>query len=433
MQQIEIIELFRSIRYNKRLFVLIPFVICLIVTSVSLMLPKKYESSATIYINAKVDNQKQNIDYSELMAGQLLVRDCKEVVKQRGILEQTLVALELQNKISVAELASKVSLSFENNTRVAKISVMDKNPIQASKLANKLAEIVIINVAEVMNVSNIKFLDKAVSASSPSSPQPIINGVISFIAGLVLSFCVFFLKEYSNNNIKNEEHITHKLKENVFSIIPKYHSKPENMILYNDQEKECSELFRILRTNIKYSRDMKKYKKILVTSVTKGEGKSFVALSLSLVMAMSGYKVALVDADMENPSVGKLIGIKNDEESGLSCVLTNVFNPNELIKETFVNNLHIVNAGNCDISPCEIFESFGFQSFDKYLAKNYDIVIYDGTSIENNADGLILSTICDGVLFVLESGKIDEKKFVFSINNLKRINANIIGIVLNKK
>jgi Mrp family chromosome partitioning ATPase len=81
----------------------------------------------------------------------------------------------------------------------------------------------------------------------------------------------------------------------------------------------------------------------------------------------------------------------------------------------------------------EIYESMGFKSFDKYLENNFDIVIYDACNIEQSADGLILSVICDGVLFVVESGKIDQNLVLQSINNIKRLGANLIGIVLNKK
>lgn len=198
-------------------------------------------------------------------------------------------------------------------------------------------------------------------------------------------------------------------------------------IVDKDPKAIASESYRTLRTNIQYSSFDKEYRVILVTSSEPGEGKSTTSGNLALSLAQGDKKVILVDCDLRKPSLHKNFKISN--LYGLSDVLIG--------KETLEDasgkkgNLTILTAGKIPPNPSEMLASNAMTNLIEDLKKDYDYIILDTPPVQAVTDSQILSTKADGTILVVRAEKTKKDSVQNSIGLLRKVNANIIGTVLN--
>lgn len=209
--------------FFKRIWVIIVIPLTAVAISSYLSffaLDNVYESDTTLYvINKKVDIHGP-IAYNDLMVGQQLVNDYRELLKSRTVTGSTIEKLRLTEELTPAQLADKINIGTKNDTRVIQIKVKDKNPERSSDIANTLGEVFIKKAVEIMKVENVNIIDRAEIPQKRSSPRPLINILIAFMAGLILSMGIAFLAEYLDDNIKTSEDVEKYLDLTVVAIIP---------------------------------------------------------------------------------------------------------------------------------------------------------------------------------------------------------------------
>ena len=189
-----------------------------------------------------------------------------------------------------------------------------------------------------------------------------------------------------------------------------------------------AEAYRSLRTNIQYSSFDKKYKTLVVTSSKPGEGKTTVSSNLALVLSQGEKKVLLIDCDMRRPSIHKRFRSTNTD--GITDLLVGKKNIGSVINK-FSNNLDVITSGSIPPNPAEMLDSKEMTKFIDLVKSEYDYIIIDTPPIQAVADAQILSTKADGVLFVVKVEETKKDVVIDSISKLKKVNANIIGTVLN--
>lgn len=202
-----------------------------------------------------------------------------------------------------------------------------------------------------------------------------------------------------------------------------------SLVINREPKSPSAEAYKTLRTNIQFSTIDSDIKTLLVTSPGPGEGKSITAANLAIAMSQIGKKVLLVDCDLRRPSVHKFFDISN--EVGLTNLLKE-----ELILEKIVykvsSNFNILTCGTIPHNPSEVMASQRMKKFLQEAANEYNFIILDTPPVIAVTDAQILSTRVEGVLMVINSTvtSIEAGKKAKSL--LKAVNANIIGVVLNK-
>ena len=201
------------------------------------------------------------------------------------------------------------------------------------------------------------------------------------------------------------------------------------MFIVEKQPKSiAAESYRTLRTNIQYSSFDKEYKVIMVTSSEPGEGKSTTAGNLALCLAQGDKKVILVDCDLRKPSLHKKFKVSN--KIGLSDV---IIGKEELVTafHRYNKNLVILTSGKIPPNPSEMLSSKTMTVLLEELKNNFDYIILDTPPVQAVTDSQILSTKSDGTIIVVKAERTKKDSVENSINLLKKVNANIIGTVLN--
>ncbi|MDY3361902.1 MAG: CpsD/CapB family tyrosine-protein kinase [Clostridium celatum] len=189
-----------------------------------------------------------------------------------------------------------------------------------------------------------------------------------------------------------------------------------------------AEAYRTIRTNIKYSSIDKIRKTILVTSSLPGEGKSTVVGNLAFVLSENDTKVLVIDCDLRKPTIHKLFNTSRNR--GLTDLLINKCNEEDVIKN-ISKSLDIITAGTRVPNPAEVVGSNKLKMLIDDMSFKYDYILIDSPPVLAVADAQMLAAKCDGTILVVRSNKTKEKIVRRSSMELKRVNADIIGTILN--
>ena len=199
-------------------------------------------------------------------------------------------------------------------------------------------------------------------------------------------------------------------------------------IVEKEPKSIAAESYRTLRTNIQYSSFDKEYKVIVITSSEPGEGKSTTAGNLALCMAQGDKKVILVDCDLRRPSLHKKFKVSN--LAGLSDVMIGKSDLSKVMHR-YNKNLVLLTSGKIPPNPSEMLSSKAMENLLEKLRENFDYVILDTPPVQAVTDSQILSTKADGTILVVRAERTKKESVHNAINLLKKVNANIIGTVLN--
>ncbi|NSW91336.1 MAG: lipopolysaccharide biosynthesis protein [Firmicutes bacterium] len=207
------------------LIVLLPVIAAMVSAYVSFyVMEPVYEANTTLYIINKSNGSELTIAYNDLLVGQQLVKDYKEIVKSRRITNEVIEELDLKNYTS-SKLAEKINVSAKNDTRLIEIKVQDNNPQLATDIANKVAEVFTREVVKLMKVENINVVDTAQLPESPVKPRPMMNIAVAFIVGLLVAVGIAFIIEYLDDTIKTTDDVEKYLGLTVLGTIPEFTTK----------------------------------------------------------------------------------------------------------------------------------------------------------------------------------------------------------------
>ena len=189
-----------------------------------------------------------------------------------------------------------------------------------------------------------------------------------------------------------------------------------------------AESSRSLRTNIQYSSIDKQVKTLVVTSSNAGEGKSTVAGNLAYTFFQNGKRVLIIDCDLRKPSLHRKFNVSNEE--GLTDVLVGTSKLNNVMKK-IDDNLYLLTTGTLPPNPAEIIGSNTMENFLEQCKINFDYIILDTPPILPVTDSKLLAIKADATVVVVRSEISKSKHVSQAFKELEKVNANIIGTILN--
>ncbi len=198
---------------------------------------------------------------------------------------------------------------------------------------------------------------------------------------------------------------------------------------YGPESPIATELRR-LYNNLRRDGNGPKRKSFLVTSATRGEGKSTIAAYLAMTIAQfPSKKVLVVDADLRRPKVHQLFGVDNYE--GLTECLSHAIDPLKTVQKTELDNLDVITSGGPTRVPSRLFESDLLSEFLAKVQFYYDIILVDSPPVLAVSDTLFLCAGVDAVLYVVIAGVTPRQVALRAKDVLLDSQANIAGVVVN--
>jgi capsular exopolysaccharide synthesis family protein len=287
--------------------------------------------------------------------------------------------------------------------------------------------------------SSIRLADAARPAVEPVFPNIPLNLGLALLFSSLIAGGAAVVFDILDNTVRDPEEVTRELKTPVIGTLPSVRNWRKRLgnatalsakASPDDALTTFSESVRTLRNSILLADFDRRLRTILVTSASPAEGKSTTAVHLALAHAEQGKKTLLIDGDLRRPSVHRKFGFH--PTAGLSSVLLGeVAWRQVLVKIDSVADIDVLPAGPPSRRASDLVGS-GIEDLLDEMAQEYDLVIIDAPPLLGFAEPLQMATCADGVLIVARAGETSRRSIGSVIAALRRLNVNVIGLVLNE-
>lgn len=436
-QSIEIKKILDILK-EKSIIIVLVLIICLLLGylySYHYIVPE-YKSTETLLLIPSNDAEEQRITNSDLTLNSGLISTYSNIAKEPKVLRQVINNLNLN--MTEKELLSKLKVNVATDTYIIEITVSNVNPQIATNITRELSNVFLKEIKEIYNLENIGIVDEAEIPTQAYNVNHIKDMIMFFGMGIVVSSAIIILTIILDNTIKTEKDIEEYTELKSLGKIPVNLNKKEEIINRENAKSYITECINTIRTNILYMNSVKTSKTILVTSCRAQEGKSWTSANIAASFAETNKKVLLIDADLRKGRTNKIFNIEKTE--GLSNYLYFMTGETKkdlelakmYIKETEIPNLHIMTNGNIPPNPAELLESSNMKALLAMLKKLYDIIIIDSPPCMLVTDSVILSTIADSTILVVNSESTKINELIKAKKSIEMVGGNLIGAILNK-
>jgi polysaccharide biosynthesis transport protein len=304
------------------------------------------------------------------------------------------------------------------------------------------------------NSNNISIVDQAITPDGPIGPNRMRGVMAAFLLSIGLGMGLALFLEYLDDTIHSTEEVERVLHLPALAVIPSVapaerrralaalptalekrngHASTNPELLMNvDGRSPLAESYRHLRTSVLLSTAGRAPRALLVTSSLPGEGKTTTAVNTAISLAQTGASVVIVDADMRRPRLRAIFGL--EAQAGLSSILSSEMADAEMISlvdHDPTSGLNVLTSGPIPPNPAELLGSEQMRRLVTALQAKFNHVVIDSPPIASFTDGVLISTMVDGVLLVVHGGKSSRHVVRRSRQLLQDVGAKIFGVVLN--
>ena len=300
--------------------------------------------------------------------------------------------------------------------------------------------------------NNIHVVDHASRPKIPVAPKRRQAIALAALFSLILGIALARYLDYLDDSIGTSEDVENFLRLPSLAVIPSLagagrrrllsalpggqkkngHQGGPELLLNASQRSPLAESYRQLRTSVLLSSAGGAPQTLLVTSSQPGEGKTTTAVNTAVILAQTGVKVVLVDADMRRPRLHSIFGLANSE--GLSNILASKMTEAEMLNLVQLHEesgLYVLPSGRIPPNPAELLGSDQIRGVMKVLESTFTHVVIDSPPIASFTDGVLLSSLADGVLLVVHGGAASRHIVRRARQMLTEVGAKIFGVVLN--
>lgn len=403
--------------------------------------------------NPKVMELQQQIKELEnlIRASTKQLEDRLRADYERAIRDETLIEQSLEQAKAEAIQQNQAAIQLnvlKQNAETARVLYNDF--LQKTNQAN-------IQVNEQQN--DLKIIDPARIPTQPVGPRRLRTILIVVFLSLVAAVGLTFLLDYLDNTVKNVEDVARATQLPTLALIPAMEAVsvrtlgkkkggqkgiqkgPVSGLAPRDRQTDANglttldgrssvvEAYRMLRTSVLLSSAGNPPKTILITSSQPGEGKTTTAVNTAISLTQLGSNVLLIDADLRRPAVHKAFKISHAR--GLSNYLSGNVALGNLIIDLPIPNLSVLPCGPIPPNPAELVSSERMKEMLSVLSQLYDHIIVDSPPLINVTDPVILSTMVDGTILVVQASRSTRDMLRRSRQELSGVGAKIFGVVLN--
>lgn len=401
---------------NKAWFVIIVSLICgsLYTAFTYYFKEPEYRAQISLYVNnTNRPTDINNITSSDISASYMLLQTYATIIKSETILEDII-------KISgtdytAEELSLMMDIDAAENTSVLRIGITNPNPEVAALLANSIAESISDNLALIVKGSSVNILDYAKVPTKKQGPSYSKAAVLGIAIGFFISVIIIIILSFRKKKIKSKK----DLKDINYPFLGWIKGQKGNG---NDDSN-----YEELKTNILFSLPGKSCKKIAMTSSSPNEDKSAVLLKLSKKMSSDGNRVLLIDCDLRNSELTKLLNV--DRSPGITEIMTGSMNAENAIRQ-YSSNLHILTCGTRSLNPLSLLKSNELDSLLNTVDENYDFILIDVPSFNYAEETLEICKSSTGIVFLTKLKNAWKQDVVSALHMIDSYGFNILGLIV---
>jgi capsular exopolysaccharide synthesis family protein len=370
------------------------------------------------------------------------LKSVKQKILEQGIEVSSLMTKKQALNEAIAEYERKFDRIPEKSIALARL--------QRARMSNEKLYLMVeeryneANITEQSNIGYIEFVERASVPSKPSSPKPLINFSLGAVVGLMLGIALAFVREVFDVRVQTPE----ELKRHGFTpltpivnmdqeihllgrgqVTAKNQAVDDHLITLLYPFSAVAESYRQMRTNLQFAKFGTPVRTILVTSPGAGEGKSTTVSNLAIAFAQTGKRVLLIDADLRRPTLSLKFKVK--AQPGLAECVSGAAPFAKVVQSTTVENLYVMVSGDIPSNPSEVLGSDAMRDLMLEAGKKYDVVLFDSSPILAVTDPAVISTMVDGTIIVIASGKTRLQDLEQAAELLHGVGGRMLGVVMN--
>lgn len=298
-----------------------------------------------------------------------------------------------------------------------------------------------LRLITVGKVSNVRLVDAPMLPEKPVKPNRPMVVALSLLAGLFLGVVAAFFRKSLAGAIDTPEELELIAGVPVYATIP--HSKKQRELYQQVNAKHqkvpllanvsstdvAVESLRNFRTALQFSLPQFKNNIVLITGATPGMGKSFVSANLAAIMAATGKKVLLIDADLRNGLLHLYFGFGRHD--GLSEAIAGARHLDQAIHHGVIENMDFITTGTLPQHPSELLLRPSFGAFLQELSARYDLILIDAPPILAVADTMIIGAHAGAIYIMTRAGVTTPGEINESMKRLAQAGLEAKGVLFN--
>jgi len=398
-------------------------------------LPEQFRSKASVIV---LPDRGENT--TELVQGsnyvQSLVQSYAVVAASPYVLDAVIDDFNLETTAS--ELARRVTIDAPLNTMILDISVVDEDPEHARVTADAIATELSDAVAELSPEGaddrpavRLETISPGKPPGAPIAPSMRLYAMLGAAAGLALGVGYALVRRLSGVRILDTEDVASFTDVPVIGEIP---TAPRGATVANallgNPDGRLAESFRTLAANFRFVDMDNSINVILIASGSPGEGKSSVAVGLSVALSESGHSVLLIDADLRRPTIADLTQLEG--AVGLTNVIVGDLPLADATQPWGHGKLHVLTSGAASPNPGRLIASGQLRKVVDNARTGYDFVVVDSAPLLTVSDPLWLAPLVDGVVVTARAGATRRRALTSTLASVDSTHTTILGIVLNR-
>lgn len=393
----------------------------------------KYASTVTFFVNTPSDTIAGSAQGDTF--GQKRVNSYVQLITTSSLV--SMVATELGNGMSPADIAATISAKGDLNTVLLTATITDTSADRSLKIATAVSTqfvklVAAIETGQSATASTVRLEVVDGPALNPNPVEPTVTRDLGLglLAGLIVGLGLAVLRDVMDTTLRTVEDLQRIAGAPVMGTIYFDGEAGKNPLIHDDSRQSVrSEAFRQLRTNLQFVNAAAPVRTVVVTSSMSGEGKSTTACNIAISFADAGQKVLLIEGDLRRPRVADYLGIEGS--IGLTNVLIGQVAISEVLQSWGSTTLTVLASGSIPPNPSEMLGSPGMVELLDSLKQSFDLIVIDTPPLLPVTDAAILSTYADGAIVVARHGSTKRVQLAASVTSLRAVDARILGCVLN--
>ncbi len=408
-----------------------------------------------VKLKAKLDSMRGELKSEIKKVVDAAESEYRSSLKKEDSLEDLLETqrMDVVKMNSNAIFYNSLKIEVENmQNQLNSLIEMQKNTQVSARLAG-------------LKTSNVSIIDKAEVPRNPIFPKKKLNLILALLMGIFggVGLCFFF--EYLDNTVKGPEDVEKLTGLPSLGVIPYlppegmkkkkrhgYYSKYKSSYSYSKENLESEEMlpdikeielvnylhpkfyisedYKTVRTSILLSSAESPPKTIAFSSALPSEGKTITVANMAVAFSQLEEKVLVLDTDLRKSRLHRIFNLRNIP--GLCEYLTGKVSLEEAIQETSIENIWLLPSGSIPPNPAELLNSTRMKELMEELKKTFDIILLDTPPVMAVVDAIIISSIVDSTVCIIQAGKTMRKPFLRSVEELRRANTKIMGVIFNE-
>ena len=400
---------------------------------IAMLTPQRYQASTDLMVTVQVADTATPAERA------LATGYAKQAVETyRTIITSSLVLHPVVEGLGLSAAPSGIRATAALNSAIITITVDDRNPGQAARIANAVGESFAAAVTDTLEkreheaafTIRIVTLEPAQVPTTPVAPNLQLSLIIGALIGLAGGLGLALLRATLDRRVRVAADVEAAVSAPVLGEIPLDPDTGDHpLAMASAPHGLRAEAFRSLRTNVRFffSGGQGVF---VVTSSGPGEGKSTTAANLALAFADAGQRVALIDGDLRLPRVAEYFGIEGG--IGLSDVLAGRVELNDVIQRWGRSALFVLPSGTVPPNPAELLGSAAMENLIGALTEAFDVVIVDAPPLLLVTDAAVIARVTTGAILIAAAGSSQANRLSDAAKSIESVGARVLGTVLTK-